>query len=256
MSNLMGLSKNLFMEKFKLINLVFGIDILAVIVSAIMYWISNGLNIQMKYILDLFLISMSIMNIVSFILLAKKNEHIFTSNNYRLLPITDVKLYFSNLLTTFLAFVYLQVISQIISTILFWLSGLDIGEVQLGEVPHLGSFIASASLMFIIITLMLYSAITAIHFLTSWIKAALPFKSQKWFNFILYLIVIWIALAIFNGLTINIFRGLNYYDLFNASSMMRINQVLWISSGVFFVWIVIFSMVNIYLLKRWVETIR
>ncbi|TGD22020.1 hypothetical protein EGT49_09885 [Companilactobacillus suantsaicola] len=256
MSNLMGLSKNLFMEKFKLMNLTLGIDVLAVIVSAIMYWVSGGFHFEMKYLLDLFLISMSIMNLVSFILLANKNEHIFTSNNYRLLPITDTKLYFSNLLTTFLAFVYLQVVSQIISGILYWISGADIGDVRLDEIPHLVGFVASLALLLIIITLMLYSAITVIHFLTNWIKGVLPFKSQKWFNFILYLVVIWIALAIFNGLTVNIFRGLNYYDLFNASSMERLNQVLLISSGIFFVWIVIFSLFNIYLLKRWVETIR
>ena len=256
MSNLMGLSKNLFMEKFKLMNLTLGIDVLAVIVSAIMYWGGNGFHFNMRYLLDLFVVGLSIMSLVSFILLANKNEHIFTSNNYRLLPITDTKLYFSNLLTTFLAFIYLQVVSQIIILVLHWISGENLGNIRLDEIPHLVGFVASLALLLIIITLMLYSAITVIHFLTNWIKGVLPFKSQKWFNFILYLVVIWIALAIFNGLTVNVFRGLNYYDLFNASSMERLNQILLIASGIFFVWIVIFSLFNIYLLKRWVETIR
>jgi len=68
--------------------------------------------------------------------------------------------------------------------------------------------------------------------------------------------VIWGASVIFNFTTANVFKALYNFGTGNVDSISSVNDVMWIESGICFIWIVILTVVNIYLLKRWTETKR
>ena len=256
MNNFAGLSKNLFQEKWKLMNWIVGIDILALIVLFIMQLISSGFNTKIDFFFQTFVISVTIVNFVSFIMLSRKNEHIFTSNNYRLIPVTDTTLYVSDLFTTFVAFIYLQVLEAIIAAILYAIGNFEnINPSGFSDTSGMGLLFGAVVFM-ILVTLVTWSGITLIHFLISWIKGFLPFKSQKFVTFILYLVVIWGASVIFDIATGYVYQWIYTAGYMGAQTLSQINNAVWITSGIMLVWLLIFSFINIYLMKRWVETIR
>ena len=257
MKDFASLSKSLIREKWRLMNWIIGIDILALIVLFIMQLISSGSNTTLDFFFQTFVVSVTIVNFVSFIMLSRKNEHVFTSNNYRLIPVTDTTLYISNLFTTFVAFVYLQILEAIIAAILYAIG--NFGNIGSGDFSGSTSgmgLLFGAVVFMILVTLVTWSGITLIHFLISWIKGFLPFKSQKFVTFILYLIVIWAASVIFDVATGYVYRLIYTTGYMGAQTLSQFSNAIWITSGIMFIWLVIFSFINIYLMKRWVETIR
>lgn len=257
MNDFAGLSKNLIREKWRLMNWIVGIDILALIVMFVMRLIASGFNTTIDFFFETFIISVTIVNFVSFIMLSRKNEHIFTSNNYRLIPVTDTTLYISNLLTTFVAFIYLQILEVIIAVILYAIGNFGSIDPSGFTNSNIGMGLTFGLIIFMILTaLVMWSGITLIHFIISWIKGFLPFKSQKFVTFILYLVVIWAASVIFDIATGYVYRLIYTTGYMGAQTLSQFSNAIWITSGIMFVWLVIFSFINIYLMKRWVETIR
>lgn len=263
MTGFMNLSKNLITEKWKLMNLIVGIDLIALVGIYVLRLITGGFDgtVMPAYFLSLFVFSLSLVNMISFIMLSRNNERVFTSNNYRLIPTTDTKLYFSNILTTFVAFVYLQLLEGILGAIIYLMSG----EGWLNITTHSaydGIFALQVLLLAILGPILLWSSITLIHFLINWIGNFLPFGRQKFVIFILYLVVTWIAVLIFNYVTGLVFKLLYNSGILGISGTLGISNLgqfsgtIWIIVGVVFIWVALFTAVNIYLLKRWTETIR
>lgn len=254
MSDFVGLSKNLIWEKWKLINWILGIDLIALI--GICLWMLIKGNLDSNTAIGTTLISFSIINFISFIMLSRVNERILTSNNYRLIPSTDTKLYLGNILTTFLVFVYLQILEGIINAIIYLLAGQDIESyLNMSGSINFGTLVQMI-LLIVLIPFLIWSAITLVHLLISFISGFLPFGSQRFVKFILYLIVIWAGVYVFRIITESIFKMINSTLNQGISSLSQFNAVTWIGLGVIFAWIVIISAINIYLQKRWVETIR
>ena len=259
MTEFMGLTKNLMHEKWKLMNWILGIDLLALVAYFILRFILGGyktsLNPFPNYSFAVFAVSLSIVNIVAVIMLSRNNERVLTSNNYRLIPATETKLYFSNLLTTLLGFVYLQILESIIGGILYGVSVK--GAVDMTPSGS-GSFSMLMAAVFVMIlgALALWSGVTVVHLLINWIGGFLPFGRQKFVSFILYLLVTWLSLTIINFATGNVFKLIFHDGQFYQFSVNTMSSALWTSAGVLFVWVVIFAAINIYLLKRWTETIR
>lgn len=264
MTRFMGLSKGLMTEKWKLMNWIVGIDLIALLGIYILRIITGGFDgtIMPGYFFGLFMFSLSMVNIISFILLSRNNEHVFTSNNYRMIPTSDTKLYFSNILTTFLAYVYLQILEGILGAVIYFSSGqsgLDITTNSSYDVI----FALQILILAILGPILLWSAITLIHFLINWIGNFLPFGRQKFVTFILYLVVTWIGASVFNFITGYFFKMLYNSGFFGGidgrlviNNLSQFNSAIWTVIGVAFVWVALFSAINIYLLKRWTETIR
>ena len=104
--------------------------------------------------------------------------------------------------------------------------------------------------------------LTVVLLLINWIGNFLPFGRQKFVIFILYLVVTWIAVLIFNYVTGLVFKLLYNSGILGISGTLGISNLgqfsgtIWIIVGVVFIWVALFTAVNIYLLKRWTETIR
>lgn len=261
MTEFTGLSKNLITEKWKLMNWIVGIDLIALVGVYLLRIITGGFDgtVMPGYFFSLFAFSLGMVNIISFILLSRNNEHVFTSNNYRLIPVSDTKLYFSNILTTFLAYVYLQILEGILGTIIYFMSGENFGNMMNGNVDFV--IVLQILLLIVLGPILLWSAITLIHFLINWISNFLPFGRQKFVTVILYFVVTWISVSIFNYITANIIKLLYRGGFFGGEreimdTLSQVSGTLWVVVGVTFVWVALFTAINIYLLKRWTETIR
>jgi len=261
MSEFMGLTKNLMWEKWKLMNWVLGIDIIAIVAILLLRVLTEGFNAAFvsNSSLAMYTVSIVIVNLVSFIMLARSNERILTSNNYRLIPTTETKLYSGNILTTFLAFAYLQILETVVGVIIYYISSHDAITMNplnsTGSMPDFGIALQFFLLM-IVGSIMIWSGITVIHLVINWISGFLPFGKQKLVMFVLYFLVTWLALVVFNFATGNIFRLIYGDGHLMQFTLGELSNTLWISSGILFVWVVIFTALNIYFLKRWTETAR
>lgn len=259
MSEFMGLSKNLMWEKWKLMNWILGIDLIALVAILLLRILTEGFSgaLTSSDSFSMFIFSLVVVNMVSFIMLARNNERVLTSNNYRLIPTSETKLYSSNILTTFIAAIYLQILEMVVGVILYFINGNASfpGEPPVGTTGNLGIFF-QILLLTILIPIMVWSGITLVHLLINWISGFLPFGKQKLVMFILYFAVTWLTLVIFNFATGNIFRLIYGDGHMMQFTLGKLSNTLWISSGIIFVWVVIFTALNIYFLKRWTETNR
>jgi len=259
MDEFMGLTKNMFFEKWKNANWIIGIDFLALIVIYLMQIVRDGFsNMVPNYFFALFIFSLVIVNIVGIVMFARSNERVLTSNNYRLIPTSATKLYFTNLLTTFISFIYLWILESVVGGIVYALSGINHQTMSFAGINTTEDWgMAGRFYLFLILSIILiWSAITLIHLLASWISSFLPFGKQKFVTFILYLVVIWLSSVIFNFTTSGVFKLLYNFGTGRVVSISSFNSIMNVGSGISFAWIAIFTVVNIYLLKRWTETKR
>lgn len=257
MTKFMGLTSNLMSEKWRMMNWIIIVDLIFLVAVDVLRIFTGGWDGQIipDYFFATFMVSMSFANFVGFILLARKNERVYTSNNYRLLPVSETKLYFSNLLTTFLVFMYLQILEVVLGTIFYFISRQSDFNLAAGEIK--GS-VGTVTLMWLLMTLtmiLIWMGITSVHFLINWIGGFLPFARQKFVNFILYIVVTVVGVMIFNYTSGNVFRVI-YSGSQGITTLSQINNVIWLGIGIVVVWGVIFTALNIYLLKRWTETVR
>lgn len=261
MSDYINLSKNLIYDKWKTMNWVVIIQLIAFVVMYLWRLITGGFDgsLMPSYFVAFFTFETVLASLVGFVMLSRRNEQVFTSNNYRLIPVSDTKLYFGNVLTTLLAYIYLQIIEGILGNIVMFMAGGNWSDISISSVVG-HSEIASMVLIFILMilgTILMWTGITVIHFLIGWISGFLPFGRQKFVTFILYFVVTCIGLIIFNFTTGKVIKFLiTHISTQGITNLNQLNNVLWISCGITFVWIAIFTLLNIYLLKRWTETIR
>lgn len=261
MTEFMGLSKNLIRDKWKTMNWIVVIELIAFVVIYLLRIITGGFNGDMmpSYFIGLFAFETVVVSFVGMIMLARSNERVFTSNNYRLIPVSDTKLYFSNILTTFLAYIYLQIIEAILGNIVMFISGVRANDLMgIGQIASEDYMTMFEIIIFLILGIILtWTGITVIHFLINWISGFLPFARQGIITFVLYIVVTFIALTVFNLTTGKVISFI--YQNISPQGIMNFNQlngVIWLSLGISLVWIIIFTALNIYLLKRWTETIR
>ncbi|MFC6176808.1 hypothetical protein ACFQAV_08135 [Companilactobacillus huachuanensis] len=257
MTEFMGLTRNLISDKWRMMNWIIIVDLIFLVVIDVLRIFTGGWDGQIipSYFFATFVFSMSMANFVGFILLARNNERVFTSNNYRLIPTSDTKLYFSNILTTFAAFIYLQILEVVTGTILYFISGQSDFDLTSGQPTGSMGIVLLVLLLLVLTIILVWSGITAVHFVINWISGFLPFARQKFVNFILYLVVAVIGIMIFNFTTGKVFSGI-YSSSQGITTLGQFTNVIWISIGITAIWIAIFTALNIYLLKRWTETIR
>ncbi|CAJ1184989.1 hypothetical protein CPR19088_GLDEOEPO_01815 [Companilactobacillus paralimentarius] len=256
MTEFRGLVRNLMSDKWRMMNWIVIVDLIFLVVLDLLRIFTgnwDGVLIP-EHSFEAFYCTIIIANLVGFVLVARSNERVFTSSNYRLIPTSDTKLYFSNILTTFAAFTYLQILEAIIGNIIYFVSGSSMySSASMNGLSVLTFF--QITLLLIFSTVLLWTAITLIHFLINWISSFLPFARQKFVSFILYIVITVVGLIVFNLTTGKLFEMIYSTSQGNAS-LQQLTNVIWLILGITFAWIALFTVINIYLLKRWTETIR
>lgn len=263
MTRMRTLNNQLFFNRWKMINLVFLFDLMVLGIIILIDMISNKMTFKLVKLDKLYMYYMLIAffaYVVSFVLLAKDNERVLFSNKYRMIPITEWKLYFSNILSSLLTLVYLWFLEGIVNTIF---SSIQVNHFLIGNaltnILYTGSLyklsnvdmtVRSFIIGFLSIVL-IWSVVTLVHFLISLISDKFALKKKKIIKYVLYFLLTYLCLMIFNSTASAVFT-LMYGDGFNV--LEKINSMLLTSIYIFIGWIVVLTLINIYLLKKHIET--
>jgi len=196
--------------------------------------------------------------LVSFVLLAVRNEQAFTRDTFRLVPIKDSLFYAVNLLSTFVSFLYLlvlQAVLMLVTALIGWstLSPIyDDMQMNIQQFSRFGTNPVGACLgmlaVMLVIYLLAWSTVSLVHLITSAASSYLPRARQRLVNGIVYVVMIL--------LTFRVVSFLMGQVAWISTSLMGNTTVnsWWVGLLVMVIIIVVETVANIFLLSKWVET--
>lgn len=195
MSSLLGVSKELIWSKFKLINLILLINIVEVAVIIGM----DKLNVQLdrSYPIGIMIISATAFFIIGIVLLVRANEQVFSSNRYRSVPISESKLYFSNLLTTCLIYFYFGLIESAIflGSLYYYMRNDVFFHTIISDNIRVELLLKDLALI-ILAVLLIWTGSTLVHLAMNYISDFLSFKNKKVIATIFNLLILGSAISI------------------------------------------------------------
>lgn len=216
-------------------------------------------NTVMAYLLSYGLIFLGVgipITLAYFVMTSWKNEKINRSQTWRLVPISSEKLYIANTLSSFAAFIYLNIIQVLVTALVSLIVYLGSDDIRKGVAmvfnelgreanTNLGStieFIISA----ILLGLAAYITVSFYHFVTRAIIDFLPNKAATVtaiaVRLVMMVLVIWLVAKFFEVAS-------NLYDsLFSVAAADDAGVAV-----LFLLFDIIFGGINIVLIKKFVE---
>ena len=248
MSSFSRVSKGLFRERFKYINLIFIIDIIAGLYSIILNQFSGGTKTT-SYTGG---IVMSVF--VGVILIAWQNEDAYINDRFRLIPVSDVTMYFSNIVMSIAALAYLLVGEFIFYLIEYKLAPNPYDKIMISNFNSAQQYLfgIESLIAFILGIIFIFTVVTTIHMLINWISNFLPFRNQTFVKAIMMFLVIGILMVPFDYITTHVLNLMGITNLNNSFS--AVNHVMYAGMAMMLIWIAVFTIANIYFLSRWSET--
>lgn len=199
---------------------------------------------------------------VGFFAQAQSQEQVWVQNRWRLVPITDWKLYCASTLSNLATSVYLWAVIAAVTTVEVLVSGVK-GYWSNTDLTVL----ATVLILVLVVLVLLWTLISLEHMLTIMITDFLPGMQEKWLRRVIILVSIVVSLKLvdwfFTGLGWLIkATGISGASLdsavtFSGSGMTMHGTVLadlWLSIGVFIGAVLVLGVLNCYLLSHWVET--
>ena len=122
MNSVLGVSKYLIWNKFKLMSFILLVNIIELVLLVPLDW---GSMFSQNYPLGKVIFSSLIVYLLGALFLIRENEQVFLNSKYSLIPVTEIKIYFSNLITTFLIYLYFWILETSIFLTAFWLIDSD-----------------------------------------------------------------------------------------------------------------------------------
>ncbi|WP_407885517.1 ABC transporter permease [Levilactobacillus sp. N40-8-2] len=252
MTKFTALLKVMSRDRFRLINWLLVADIAVVAVTLLWSFATRG--IQPGETFGVALAWSMVAFAIAFVLLSVRIERVYTRDTYRLLPLGDTKLYLTNLLSSLVMFIYFGITQLIIYLIaeavdntyltemLRTISGPNYSTAEATKVC-VGLMIMGLSLI-----ILGWTTISLVHLAISATNNFLPSASRWLINVILYVIVIYLVVRVIGFL---LYEFNNFGQLVDGGGtthfLINILGVL-IVAGIEVV-------LNIFILKKWVETI-
>lgn len=250
MSSFGRVSKRLLSYRFKIISLLLGIHIAVIILLQLYNYLIHNTDITS------FTGGVVMVMIFGTVLLSMTIEKTYTNDKYRLIPISDNTLYASNILTAWVTYLYLTIGEGIIYVVACKVFPNPYDGMMIKDFNSVQQYLFKFEIFiaFILGVLLVWTAITLIHQIINWINGFLPFKNQSFGKVILSLVVIWIFLIPFNFITANVLKimGINGMN----SSFSGVNHVILSGMAMMVLWIIVFTMINLYFLNKWSETTK
>lgn len=249
MGSLLGVSKDLIWSKFKLINLILLVDVIGVLVLIGMD--KMDVHLSSQYPVGLMVMAAAVVCVVSIVLLVRANENVLLSNRYRLVPISDNKLYFSNLLTTCLIYLYFGLIESIIfvGSLYYFMKQDVIHHLIVVSDMRLELLIKDLAVGILAVLLILTGS-TLIHLSMDYFGNFLPMKNQGIIPLAFYVLILTLVGA-------NIYWALTRMSVLGMYRYTGVhNNEFLIVSTIDIVGILISIVVGLYLLKNQAETDR
>ncbi|EQM53454.1 ABC transporter permease [Lactiplantibacillus plantarum EGD-AQ4] len=253
MTNSWSLFKALSWPRFRQMNLLVGVEIIAVLVTSLWTAIKGNFSgATLFYNLSAWMI---LPLAVGFILLAVANEKTFRSGTFQLLPVSDWKMYTINLVASLANIIYvwlLQVILMAITIGIGWqdlMGGLTTTSILFSQFSASGvtKFVLGTLLVLVLVTLLIWSTIATCHFITNAAKGFLPKFRQQFVNVIITVVVIYVAFRL-ASLLMNMISYL-------SSQLVNQGQVdsLWVGSLIMLIVILVEGAINVFMQHKWVE---
>lgn len=244
-------------EKFKAMNFILLIDLIAIAVTSIWVAITGTLN---SAVFSSIVFSWSsIVYLVAFIRLSILQEKTFTRDSYRLIPIGDIKFYLSNLASTVVSFLYVFVVQVVLYGIVVAMNWHDVKDIMTymklmnpgTEFSAMNMTLAGLSVVMLTLamTVLGWTTINLIHLVGRAAGNFLPSTGRKALNVVMYILVIWLVLRVVSFLNTQIGNSMSLISNSNDTLTFFLNV------AAFLVVAAVEAAVSIYLLNRWVETI-
>lgn len=253
MTKFTALVPALLRDRFKSLNRIILLMLIAIAMSGLFIWVQDGANSVGTGLLSATSFWSSLAFLVAFIRLSMYNEGVYQSDSLRLIPTSDTKLYLSSLSTTTIGMLYFMVVQAVLHVVLSWATGNSItgtmGQIfsayALSKTQIMGVVLATLVIMIASI-IMIWTTISLIHLIMLSIDAFLPIGRQRIIRGILYVVI---SLAIIR-LAAAIFHV--YGTLMNGLSLGW--GAAFAVLGVFVLVVVLEAVANIFLMKKFVET--
>lgn len=237
-------------DRFWMVNKIILVQLAVMAISLI--WVSIRQGIQSGVIFGVMVAVSGPITLGAFILLANANEKIYKCDTYRLIPVSETKLYSTNLLSSALSILYFGIVQVALYCITMAMDrNFMIKILQTGSefTTSKATEVILGSLLIIVMLFILgWTTISLVHLVVSATNNFLPNMSRRVINVVLYIVVIFLVIRV----AVFIFK-----ELGNLSGFMTLNNgITQYSVSLIGLLIVILleSVLNVFLLKKWVET--
>ncbi|QNQ83570.1 hypothetical protein FP435_03485 [Lactobacillus sp. PV037] len=275
MTKFSALFRELLSIRWRSVKTLILLQVVATVLLSIFGYLKTEAFHNLTVLVQIFSILAPIVDMLYLVISAWKNEQVYGSTTWRLVPVSSTKLYLGNLLSDIIGGIYLGLL-QIVGVILTSLPLLFNKDVRRGlgilfsnkkdglfnpvTLREIGNGLKDGGLEFIslvlsfliallLIILIFYTGVTLLNLSSRVIVDFLPEKFNRLYRFIV-LTVLFIVLLISS---LNFIEKL-YNNLSIALSLMSGSLesfgVFNVSVGIF---VVIFSLINIWLLKNYYE---
>ncbi|MBP2057066.1 hypothetical protein J2Z60_000228 [Lactobacillus colini] len=269
MTRFIDLFDELFKTKRRGVHLIILLQVVAAIVLTIWALIAKfEIGEPMLYFWEMMAAASVFADLAYVVVSTWQNERIYKYQTWRLIPISPTKTYVANILSGFVAGVYLVIIQigLMLISLLPLLTSKDI-RIQIGDAAHhlkkvnthvlwskfwaLFSWqdLLSFLIAFFLFAILVYSAVSTIDLSSKTIADFLPEKFNKIARFCIILVLIIVGDILLSNLSDAVNGFLNSLMDPNHASTYGI----WISNGTFCIIDIILSGVNIWLLRAYHE---
>lgn len=247
-------------NRLRLLNKLLLINLMVIVISFLLTLFSQ--RIRPYWSLSLFfniLFWIAVFEIVVLVAIIVSSRNCLRSNRFRLIPISDIKLYLADLSSSVIGVVYAsfcQWVAVILSIIILWLgfphnkagadfrSGFWLGFKK-GSAYSGG---LSSTLLSILAMILIILLVHLVDFLSTTLLNYVPGGAQKMVKLVVYVVVIMLVVYVI----FNIIRIL--YSLYQGNFLKQAPS-FWMTDGLMVIFIVIIGSINLGLLPK-VETTR
>lgn len=241
MTTFSQLTKTMLKTRVNLIHKVFGVYLLVTLVTCFYQTLIHGLRIT-----DWLMFSFSfgvLASLVLAVILAVKQERVWTAPLYRLLPLSETKLYVGNVLTNFFSWIYFEILVVLLTFIMGPTS-----FVKILPTMNNGSFLeyAVGAGIILIFPTFIWCSVSLVHLLTNTFSDFLPINIQRISRVVLIIVLVYGLGKISNLAT-------NSFTMIFASSQATSDANFYLSFIYLILTTIVVSIINIYLLKNWAQ---
>jgi len=257
MTSFGSLFKVMFKDKFRTMNFILMINVIAIVVSVIWTAFQGGMDKSAPLAITIGWSMLAYLG--AFVQLSINQERKYTRDSYHLIPASSTKFYLANTVSALASYVYVVVaefVLYIITALFNWSEYMDALQ-AMAMVNGRATFDAPNAITGVLVMVALiltslilsWTTINLIHMVSSAATNFLPSAGRKFLSFVIYVLVTWLVMR-FIGMASGLANdSLNM--IFQGSYTANF-FIVWLVMAVI---ILIEAAVSIYLMSRWVETI-
>jgi len=247
-----ALFKMMWRPKFREMNNMIILELIAIAVTGI--WTAIKGHFSLVTLFQLTTGWSMLPYVVGFVLIAVSTERAYTADTFRLIPIEETRFYVVNLLSSLATMVYFWLVQAVLYGVTLLLGWSEISDMIPMEVlSEVGNRVWITALVMIAVAIalmvLIWSTISFVHLVTSATSNFLPKFRQNALNVVVYVIVTFITIRLAGFIV----HGVAWISriTFNSTDFGQ----FWVAIVAIIAVILVEGVINVFLLKKWVETV-